>query len=100
MPPPRDRARTRSECGTADSVRPDSEDNRSEENLVHKPFSMPTRRSIREGENQVVPDRFNPVDVQRKFRGKVLRLARLEIPPAVAVLPYAGDPPPSDLPVL
>src|SRR2546426_9434614 len=54
-------------------------------------FSMPSRSSIGERDNQVVADRFDPVYVQWKFRGKILRLARLKIPRPVAVLAYDGD---------
>src|SRR5438132_9325154 len=74
------------------SVLPVAEDNRARRTSFISLFSLPTRRSICEGDDQVVTDRFDSVDVQRKFRGKILRLARLEIPRAVAVLAYDGDP--------
>src|SRR5205807_943059 len=54
-------------------------------------FSLPTRSSVCEGDDQVVADRFDSVHVQRKFRGKILRLARLKVPGAVAILAYDGD---------
>src|SRR5437879_7051505 len=62
-------------------------------------FSLPTRSSVCEGDDHVVADRFDSVHVQRKFRGKILRLARLKVPGAVAILAYDDDPLPVDVAV-
>src|SRR6266704_3555633 len=68
------------------------EDGRREEPRAHKAF-LPTCGdrpvSIREGDDQIVRDRFDPVDGEGKLRGQFLRLPGLEIPRTVAVL--AGD---------
>src|SRR3989449_8834503 len=42
--------------------------------------------SIRERDDQIVSDRFDPIGGEGELRGQVLRLARLEIPRAAAIL--------------
>src|SRR5947209_11795488 len=42
--------------------------------------------SIRERDDQIVSDRFDPIGGEGELRGQFLRLARLEIPRAVAIL--------------
>src|SRR5438132_7755295 len=54
-------------------------------------FSLPTRSSVCEGDDHVVTDRLDSVYVQRKFRGKILRLACPKIPSPVAILAYDRD---------
>src|SRR2546421_11150728 len=99
MAPPRGSVGTRSECEMANRFFRSRRTPGARRTSFISLFSSPTRSSICEGDDQVVADGFNPVDVQRKFRGKILRLARLEIPGAVAILAYDGDPLPIDVAV-
>src|SRR5947208_15517468 len=92
MAPPRGSVGTRSECEMANRFFRSRRTTGARRTSFISLFSLPTRSSVCEGDDQVVADRFDSVDVQRKFRGKILRLARLEIPRAVAVLAYDGDP--------
>src|SRR2546423_5736159 len=99
MAPPRGSVGTRSECEMANRFFRSRRTTGARRTSFISLFSFPTRSSICEGDDQVVADGFNPVDVQRKFRGKILRLARLQIPGAVAILAHDGDPLPVDVAV-
>src|SRR2546421_10685368 len=99
MAPPRGSVGTRSECEMANRFFRSRRTTGARRTSFISLFSLPTRSSICEGDDQVVADGLNPVDVQWKFRGKILRLARLEIPGAVAILAYDGDPLPVDVAV-
>src|SRR6266566_8862155 len=91
MAPPRGSVGTRSECEMANRFFRSRRTTGARRTSFISLFSLPTRSSVCEGDDQVVTDRFDPVDVQRKFRGKILRLARLKIPRAVAILAHDGD---------
>src|SRR5207302_6962740 len=76
----------------SDSVRPNAEDRGSEGTLAHKPFLSSVSGSVREGDDHLVADHFDPVYVQRELRGWILRLPGLKIPRAIAVLADNRDP--------
>src|SRR5947199_10665793 len=91
MAPPRGSVGTRSECKMANRFFRSRRTTGARRTSFISLFSLPTRSSVCEGDDHVVTDRFDSVHVQRKLRGKILRLACLKIPGAVAILAYAGD---------
>src|SRR5437660_5820618 len=99
MAPPRGSVGTRSECEMANRFFRSRRTTGARRTSFISLFSSPTRSSVCEGDDQIVTNRFDSVHVQRKFRGKILRLARLKVPGAVAILAYDDGPRPVDVAV-
>src|SRR5437773_8059456 len=78
MAPPRGSVGTRSECEMANRFFRSRRTTGARRTSFISLFSLPTRSSVCEGDDHVVTDRFDSVHVQRKFRGKILRLACLK----------------------